>query len=82
MGEGSMRRWYLPLTVVGLGLSGLGFLVGTDRGRRALERAADFLEDLPEDYSAWADMTDREIAEIQTALDQIAATLGALQPAR
>jgi len=75
-----MTRWYLPLTVLGLG--GLGVLFGTDRGRRALERAADFLEQLPEDYSAWMDMTEREIAEIQSAVDQIAASLGALQPAQ
>jgi hypothetical protein len=65
-----------------LGLGGLGVLFGTDRGRRALERAADFLEQLPEDYSEWMDMTEREIAEIQSAVDQIAASLGALQPAR
>jgi hypothetical protein len=75
-----MTRWYVPLTVLGLG--GLGVLFGTDRGRRALERAADFLEQLPEDYSEWMDMTEREIAEIQSAVDQIAASLGALQPAR
>ena len=75
-----MTRWYVPLTVLGLG--GLGVLFGTDRGRRALERAADFLEQLPEDYSEWMDMTEREIAEIQSAVDHIAASLGALQPAR
>ena len=76
-----MSRWYLPLTVLGLGGLGVGVLFGTDRGRRALERAADFLEDLPEEYSDWADMTDREIAEIQSAVNQIAVSLGALQPA-
>jgi hypothetical protein len=59
----------------------VGVLFGTDRGRRALERASDFLEDLPDEYSEWADMTDREIAEIQSAVNQIAASLGALQPA-
>jgi hypothetical protein len=79
-GRNAMTRWYVPLTVLGLG--GLGVLFGTDRGRRALERAADFLEQLPEDYSEWMDMTEREIAEIQSAVDQIAASLGALQPAR
>jgi len=71
-----MSRWYLPLTVLGLG--SLGVLFGTDRGRRALERAADYLEDLPDDYSQWMDMTDREIADIQSAVNQIAASL---QPA-
>jgi len=76
-----MSRWYLPLTVLGLG--SLGVLFGTDRGRRTLERAANYLEELPEDYSQWMDMTDREIAEIQSAVNQIAESLGAgaLQPA-
>ena len=76
-----MSRWYLPLTVLGLG--SLGVLFGTDRGRRTLERAANYLEDLPEQYSEWMDMTDREIAEIQSAVNQIAESLGvdALQPA-
>ena len=76
-----MSRWYLPLTVLGLG--SLGVLFGTDRGRRTLERAANYLEDLPEQYSDWMDMTDREIAEIQSAVNQIAESLGvdALQPA-
>ncbi len=76
-----MSRWYLPLTVLGLG--SLGVLFGTDRGRRALERASDFLEGLPQEYSAWMNMTDREIAEIQSAVNQIAESLGAgaLQPA-
>jgi hypothetical protein len=48
-----------------------------------LERASDFLEELPQDYSEWMDMTDREIAEIQSAVNQIADSLGAgaLQPA-
>jgi hypothetical protein len=71
-----MSRWYLPLTVLGLG--SLGVLFGTDQGRRALERAADYLEDLPDDYSQWMDMTDREIAEIQSEVNQIDASL---QPA-
>lgn len=79
--ENTMSRWYVPLTVLGLG--SLGVLFGTDRGRRALERASDFLEELPQEYSEWMDMTDREIAEIQSAVNQIAESLGAgaLQPA-
>jgi len=31
---GAMRRWYVPLTV--LGLAGLGALILTQRGRQAL----------------------------------------------
>lgn len=75
-----MSKWYLPLTVLGLG--SLGVLFGTEKGREALSRAADFLEELPENYSDWSNAAEGEIASIQSAVDQIAATLGALQPAR
>ena len=75
-----MSKWYLPLTVLGLG--GLGVLLGTERGREALDRAADFIDDFPDVYSEWQEAAEREIQSIQSAVDQIAATLGALQPAR
>jgi hypothetical protein len=75
-----MSRWYVPLTLLGLG--GLGVVLTSDRGRGILNRAADFLEDLPENYSGWQDYTEREIATIQSAVDEIAASLGAFQPAR
>lgn len=75
-----MSKWYLPLTVLGLG--SLGVLLGTEKGREALGRATDFLEDLPENYADWTDAAEREIQTIQATVDQIAASLGALQPAR
>ena len=75
-----MSKWYLPLTVLGLG--GLGVLLGTEKGREALGRATDFLEELPDAYADWTDAAEREIQKIQATVDQIAASLGALQPAR
>lgn len=75
-----MNKWYLPLTVLGLG--GLGVLFGTERGREVVGRAANLLEELPDVYAEWQGSAEREIQNIQSAVDQIAASLGALQPAR
>jgi hypothetical protein len=75
-----MRKWYLPLTVLGLG--GLGVLFATEKGREALSRAVDFLDEFPARYSDWSAQTEIEIANIQSAIDKIAHSLGALQPAR
>jgi len=75
-----MSKWYLPLTVLGLG--SLGVLLGTERGREALNRATDFIDDFPDAYSDWQEAAEREIRSIQSAVDQIAATLGPLQSAR
>jgi hypothetical protein len=75
-----MSKWYLPLTVLGLG--SLGVLLGTEKGRDALNRASNFIDDFPDAYSDWQETTEREIQSIQSAVDEIAATLGAWQPAR
>jgi hypothetical protein len=75
-----MSKWYLPLTVLGLG--SLGVLFGTEKGREALSRAMDLLDRFPDAYSDWVEQTETEIANIQSAVDEIAQSLGALQPAR
>lgn len=74
-----MRKWYLPLTVLGLG--SLGVLFGTEKGREALSRAVDLLDWFPDAYSDWVKQTEAEIANIQSAVDKIAQSLGALQAA-
>jgi hypothetical protein len=75
-----MSKWYLPLTVLGLG--SLGVLLGTEKGRDALNRASNFIDDFPDVYADWQETTEREIQSIQSAVDEIAATLGAWEPAR
>lgn len=65
-----MRKWYLPLTVLGLG--GLGAALLSERGRnflgsmfeRSSEGAAKFVE--------WNETAQTELARIQQALDRIA----------
>jgi hypothetical protein len=68
-----MRKWYVPLTVLGLG--GLGVLFGTERGRRALRRASDLFEAAPEQLAAWNNTIEQEMANIQEAVDSIASVI-------
>lgn len=75
-----MNKWYLPLTVLGLG--GLGVLFGTERGREVVGRATNLLEEWPGMYADWQNAAEREIQDIQSAVDQIATKLGAMQTAQ
>jgi hypothetical protein len=66
-----MRNWYLPLTI--LGISGLGLLVLTGRGRQALRWVADNLHHAIE----WNEAAQRELDRIQIALNRVADSLEA-----
>jgi hypothetical protein len=68
-----MRRWYLPLTVLGLG--GLGMLFATERGRGLLRRASYIFEEAPGRLAEWTDTLDQEMASIQSAVDSIASAI-------
>jgi len=69
-----MRKWYLPMTVLGLG--GLGVLLFTERGRRSLEWLVEQLPDAPRHFAEWNEAAQRELDRIQTALDDVAKSLG------
>ncbi len=69
----TMRRWYLPLTVVGLG--GLGYLFLTGRGRQALRWATEHFQDAPERFLEWNEAAQRELDRIQGALNRVADSL-------
>ncbi|HUS18054.1 MAG TPA: hypothetical protein VMZ25_00215 [Terriglobales bacterium] len=64
-----MRRWYLPLTVLGLG--SLGVLVASERGRTMLRQLGRGLEKAPDQLRDWSDAFDCEIAKIQTTVDSL-----------
>jgi hypothetical protein len=68
-----MRRWYFPMTVVGLG--GLGVLLFTDRGRRSLLWVAEHLHEAPKQLAEWNEAAQRELDRIQKVLDQVARTV-------
>jgi hypothetical protein len=72
-----MRKWYLPMTVVGLG--GLGVLLFTDRGRKAVEWMAEQVEDAPETLADWNEAAQREIDRIQLALNRVAKSLESIE---
>lgn len=70
----AMRRWCFPMTVVGL--SGLGMLLFTDRGRRSLHWIARHLPDAPKHFANWNETAQRELERIQTTLNEVAQSLG------
>ncbi len=69
-----MRKWYLPLTV--LGLSGLGMFIASEAGRNAVRRVVHGMDDGPEGFDQWNETAQRELDNIQAKLDQLAKSLG------
>ena len=72
-----MRKWYMPLTL--LGLSGLGLLFLTDRGRQGLRWAARNAHRAPDALLDWNEVAQRELDRIQGALERVADSLGAVR---
>ena len=71
--EAPMRRWYLPITVLGLGSVG-AFLL-TERGRSSLRAIWDRSQESPESWREFNDSLQGELDRIQVALDQIAQSI-------
>lgn len=69
-----MRKWYLPLTVLGLG--SLGVLLGTERGRTLLRQMGRGLDKAPDQLRGWTDALDTEIEKIQTTVDSLSDLIG------
>lgn len=71
--ECAMRKWYVPLTVAGLG--GLGVFLFSDSGRRALRWIGQYLRWNPEGFLEWNDAAEAELQRIQDALSALTETL-------
>jgi hypothetical protein len=69
-GGGAMRKWFLPLTVLGLG--GLGAALFTERGRNVISSLFERGSKGPSKFVEWNDTAQSELARIQEALDRIA----------
>jgi len=69
-----MRKWYVPLTVLGLG--SIGALLVSDRGRRALQLALDRLVEAPDRLLEWNEAAQAELERIQKSLNQLSESLG------
>ena len=72
-----MRKWYLPLAV--LGISGLGVWLLSPKGRAALRWLAENLHRAPEQLLEWNEAAQRELDHIQVALNRVASSLEAVR---
>lgn len=68
-----MRKWFLPMTVLGMG--GIGALLFSDRGRKAIHWVFDRVEEAPERIAEWNETAQQELDRIQKALNQVAEAL-------
>lgn len=75
-----MRKWYLPLTVLGLG--SLGVFLLSDAGHRAVRWIASNVQEGSDALLNWDEAAQRELDRIQIALNRVAESLqGAEQTA-
>jgi hypothetical protein len=70
----TMRKAYVPLTVLGLG--GVSFLLLSGKGREILRWLAANLPRGPEKLLEWNEAAQRELDKIQIALNRVADSLG------
>lgn len=68
-----MRKWTMPLTLLGLG--GLGYLILSERGQQALRWVAENIHRGPEKFLEWNESAQRELDNIQAALNRVAESL-------
>lgn len=70
-----MRKWTMPLAVLGVG--GLGYLVLSERGQRALRWIIDNISQGPDKFLEWNEAAQRELDRIQVALNRVSESLAA-----
>jgi hypothetical protein len=71
--ERPMRRWYVPLTVLGLG--SIGAFLLSERGRNSLRAMFENFDEAPERWLEWNESAQSELDRIQAALNRIAESL-------
>ena len=75
-----MRKWYLPLTVAGIG--GLGVFLFSESGRRTLRWIASNVGWNSQSLLEWNEAAEAELQGIQKALSTLAETLQPRFPGR
>jgi hypothetical protein len=70
---GVMRKWYVPLTVAGVG--GLGVFLLSESGRKALRWIAQYVRWNSEGLLEWNEGAEAELQRLQAALRAITETL-------
>lgn len=68
-----MRKWFVPLTMLGIG--SVGALILSERGRQALDWIFDRIDEAPERIADWNETAQQELDKIQVALNEIAENL-------
>ena len=74
-----MRKWAVPITVLGLG--GIGALAFSRRGRKVMQWAIDNVHQAPDRIAEWNESAQSELDKIQNTLNEIAESLQT-KPAR
>ncbi len=75
-----MKKWYMPLAILGVG--SLGALLLSERGRQALRWVAENFERHQGKFVEWNDAAQREIERLEEALDRIADSIEGVERAR
>ena len=68
-----MRKWFVPLTVAGIG--GLGVFLFTEPGRRTLRWVGQYIRWNSEGFLEWNDAAEAELQRLQEAVTAIADSL-------
>lgn len=68
-----MKNWLLPIAV--LGVSGLGLVFASNRGRQQLRQLFDRQTGSQDPFGAFGQVLERELEQIQEVLDQLSETL-------
>lgn len=68
-----MKNWFLPVTVVGL--SGLGLLCASERGRERLRRAIDHFMEHSDPLGEFNKFCEDQLETIQRNLDRLSESL-------
>lgn len=72
-----MRKWVFPLTIFSVG--GLGVLVLSDHGRKALRWISVQFNIAPQQFMEWNEAAQRELDRVQSALNRMADALDLTQ---
>jgi hypothetical protein len=68
-----MRRWYVPLTVLGLG--SIGAFLLSEQGRNTVRALIENFREAPDRWMEWNEAAQSELDRIQAALNRIAESL-------
>ncbi len=68
-----MRRWYVPLTLLGIG--SIGAFLLSERGRNTLRALFEDFHPTPDRWLEWNESAQHELDHLQAALNRIAESL-------